>query len=374
MTERTVGRPLSRREALLGLGALALACESNSSVEASVGDTSGSAEPAETASGDTGPVAPAVSTTADTPELPAITPNRHHYVTSCCGDPEVDGSTWTLELRDFVACGADCEAPKAILATLTLPFLEGLETQDREHTLECIGTGPSGQKIGNAVWSGRTLLDVFAAAGVTVPAGATTLRIRAVDGFSTGLPISDLEKPLWLVWRMNGDPLPTRHGYPARMLVPHRYGMKNPKWMSSIDFLDTPYVGYWESQGWSDPAEYRVHTYIRYPSNKAVVPTGVVRVTGVAYAGSDPVTEVEVTTDYGATWVPATLDYAPGADRWVVWHYDWTLETAGKRSIQARCRTASGAMSHASTNPPPDLGGYGGSHLITLTIGEEAAA
>lgn len=353
---------ISRRQALLGLGAFVLACETSGSV-ASGGDAN--------ASGDTTPdvpPAPPRSTLQDTLAIPELTPNRHHYVTSCCDNSELDGSAWELSFRDFVGCG-DCEEPKALLGAITLAQLEDLTLEEREHTLECIGTGPSGQKIGNAVWGGRNLKDVFEAANVAVPAGATHLRFRSADGYTTGIPIEDLERPLWLAWRMNGEPLPPKHGYPARLLVPNRYGMKNPKWIVSIDFMDERHIGFWESRGWSDSAEYRVHTYIRYPVHQATLPPGDIRVNGVAYAGSDPVTKVEVTLDDGTTWADAAFDYAPGADRWVIWHYDLSAET-GSLSIQARATTASGAMSDPKSSPKSDLGGYGGSHRITVSVAE----
>ena len=357
---------ISRRDALLGLGAVtvATACESAGVVAA---DTS-SADLAEGTTDVAGavpdvalPLKPLVSVPTDTPAIPPVTPNRYHYVTSCCGTPAVDAATWSIDIEDR----------GLVLATLTLATLEGIETEDREHTLECIGTGPSSQKISNAVWSGRTLLDVFAAVGVTVPAGATTLVVKAADGFTTGLPIADFDRPLWLVWKMNGETIPEKHGFPARLLVPGRYGMKNPKWITGFEFLETPYEGYWETRGWSDTAIYRPNTFIRDPLAGSTRPSGVVRLVGTAYAGSDPVVAVDVRVDEGP-WEPAIIDYAPGADIWTLWHYDWTT-TPGAHRFQARCTTESGAMSDENPDMATDLGGYGGSMAIKLVIDAPAA-
>lgn len=358
--------PMSRRDALLSMGAIALAtaCESGGTAatgaaDASAGDLSAPAP--DTASPVPDVPVPAVSVATDTPAIPPVTPNRYHYVTSCCGTPAVDATTWSIDIEDR----------GLVLATLTLDTLAGIETEDREHTLECIGTGPSSQKISNAIWSGRTLLDVFAAVGVTVPAGATTLVVKAADGFTTGLPIADLERPLWLVWKMNGETIPEKHGFPARLLVPGRYGMKNPKWITGFEFLDTPYEGYWESRGWSDTAIYRPNTFIRDPLAGSTRPSGVVRLVGTAFAGSDPVVAVDVKVDDGP-WEPAVIDYAPGADIWTLWHYDWPT-TPGAHRFQARCTTASGAMSDESPDMATDLGGYGGSMAIKLVIDAPSA-
>ena len=64
---------------------------------------------------------------------------------------------------------------------------------------------------------------------------------------------------------MNGVPLPTEHGYPVRLLVPGRYGMKNPKWITSIDFVDQPFTGYWDQQGWSKDAVYQTNALVHVP-------------------------------------------------------------------------------------------------------------
>lgn len=377
---------LSRRRVLFGIGATALAgaCGSGDGLAPGAGGgdvvvpdatgepaevsdavsgadtTSGAEEVSSEADASTGLDASEVvrppSSPADTELIAPKTPTRSFYVTSCCGTPEVDAATWSIAVSDR----------GTPLASITLPFLEGLVAQEREHTLECIGTGPSSQKISNTVWSGRSLLDVFAAAGVTVPADATYMKFTASDGFSTGLPITDLALPVWLVWKMDGLPIPAEHGFPARLLVPGRYGMKNPKWITGIEFLTEHYGGYWESQGWSDAAPYRPNTFIRAPAGGAELGAGTVRLVGTAFAGRDPVTTVEVRVDGGA-WAPAVLDYAPGPDVWALWHFDWPT-LPGTHELQARCTTASGARSAEEANPPFDLTGYAGSMAITVTI------
>jgi DMSO/TMAO reductase YedYZ molybdopterin-dependent catalytic subunit len=37
-----------------------------------------------------------------------------------------------------------------------------------------------------------------------------------------------------LVYEMNGEVLRHEHGYPARLPVADRYGMKNPKWLVGL--------------------------------------------------------------------------------------------------------------------------------------------
>ena len=56
------------------------------------------------------------------------------------------------------------------------------------------------------------------------------LRFQCVDGYSTGLPRETLaELPLWLVWEMNGVPLPRKHGFPARDSHPGSLWVEEPE-------------------------------------------------------------------------------------------------------------------------------------------------
>lgn len=283
-----------------------------------------------------------------------ITPNADFYVTSCCGTPAVDAADWSLTIRD----------PTSELATLDLAALDAMAARDREHTLQCIGANPYNHAISNAVWTGLPLVEILAALGVTVPAAAVEMVFTGADDYTTSLPVSDLDLPVWLVWRMNGEPLPPEHGYPARLLVPGRYGMKNPKWIVDLSFVTEPYLGFWESYGWSNEARYKANTLVSHPARQATVQAGPVRVQGTAFAGGDPVVTVEVSVD-GGDWVSATLDYAPGADVWTLWHHDWEAEV-GQHTVQVRCVTASGGGSIASAEGSDGLEGYDGSMMVEV--------
>jgi hypothetical protein len=294
----------------------------------------------------------------DTPVIPAITPNDEHYVTSCCGTPTVDAATWTLQLLDR----------GVPLVSLDLAALDALPTGDKEHTLECIGAGPRAQRISNAVWTGLPLRDVLAGLGVVVDPDVVALKWTCADGYSSALPVADLDLPVWLVWRMNGAPIPPEHGFPVRVIVPGRYGMKNPKWVVSLELVDAAYAGFWESRGWSEEAVYRPNTFIRHPAEDEALAAGVVRVAGTAYAGSDPVVAVDVRVD-GGPWWPATLEYAPGVpDVWCLWSFT-TFLLPGQRTVEARCTTASGQQSVPSEEVVRDLTGYNGSMSVTWRVG-----
>jgi DMSO/TMAO reductase YedYZ molybdopterin-dependent catalytic subunit len=281
-----------------------------------------------------------------------ITPNEQFYVTSCCSNPEVDASTWALSIKDR---GVE-------IASIDYATLTKLPARQKEHTLECISAGPGYLAISNAVWTGLPLAEVFRAANVQVSPGTVEMVFRGVDGYDTSLPVSDLDKPAWLVWLMNGVPLPTEHGYPARLLVPGRYGMKNPKWITSIDFVEQPSTGYWDRAGWSKDAAYQTNALVGVPLGD--VPAGEIVFSGTAFAGTDPIVSVEVSVDGGA-WRPATIDYSPGPNIWTLWHYETMLEP-NAHTAQVRCTTLSGSQSNPSSDDLDYSDGYGGSALVTF--------
>jgi DMSO/TMAO reductase YedYZ molybdopterin-dependent catalytic subunit len=47
-----------------------------------------------------------------------------------------------------------------------------------------------------------------------------------------------------LVYEMNGEPLPTAHGFPLRLIAPGWYGIANVKWLTRIEVLDRRYQGH----------------------------------------------------------------------------------------------------------------------------------
>jgi DMSO/TMAO reductase YedYZ molybdopterin-dependent catalytic subunit len=138
--------------------------------------------------------------------------------------------------------------------------------------------------------------------------------------------------------------------------------MKNPKWITSIDFVDQPFAGYWDRMGWSKDAAYQTNALVHVPVGD--VPAGEIVFSGTAFAGTDPIVSVEVSVD-GGPWRPAKLDYAPGPNIWTLWHYDTVLEPQA-HTAQVRCTTLSGSQSDPSSDDLDFADGYGGSELITF--------
>ena len=72
-------------------------------------------------------------------------------------------------------------------------------------------------------------------------------------GYTTNLPLADVTGGrAWVVWEVEGQPLPREHGGPARLLVPHLYFWKSAKWVAGLELLDHNEPGFWEQNGYHD--------------------------------------------------------------------------------------------------------------------------
>jgi len=250
------------------------------------------------------------------------------------------------------------------LAPQAAADLEDLPARDVELTLQCIGHSPTVVRIGNAVWSGLPLPEVLDILGVAPPAGAVGLRLVGMDGYDAGVPI---DAPLWLAWRMNGAALPFEHGAPARLLAPGRYGMKWIKWLRTLSFEREPHVSFWTAQGWDEQAFNQPNTLVVSPlAGEQVVAGERIGFVGTAFAGADPIEQVEVSLDGGEP-VPASIDYDVGAFVWVIWSWSW-VATSGSHTLQVRARTDSGAVTSPDPLGTDPLSGYDGSMQIRIDV------
>jgi len=113
-------------------------------------------------------------------------------------------------------------------------------------------------------WEGvaaRTLLDLVPPAD-----DVTHVMAWAEYGYSTNLRIEDFASPRCLLATAhNGSPLTPEHGYPVRLVVPHLYAWKGPKWLRGIEYLTEPARGFWEQRGYhtvGDPWREERYSYL----------------------------------------------------------------------------------------------------------------
>jgi DMSO/TMAO reductase YedYZ molybdopterin-dependent catalytic subunit len=98
-------------------------------------------------------------------------------------------------------------------------------------------------------WSGvaaRTVIDLAPPAD-----DIEHVLVSATYGYSSNIGLSDLASPrAVLATHLDGEPLTPEHGWPVRLVLPHLYGWKGPKWVRSIDYRRHPERGFWEQRGY----------------------------------------------------------------------------------------------------------------------------
>ncbi|MBC8162495.1 MAG: molybdopterin-dependent oxidoreductase [Roseiflexaceae bacterium] len=238
----------------------------------------------------------------------------------------------------------------------------------QETTLMCISNEVPGGLMSNAVWQGVPLATLIEAAGPQ--SGVVEVLLHAADGYTDTIPFAKaLDRTTLLVYAMNGEPLPERHGYPARLLVPGLYGEKSVKWITHVELVDRDVQGFYERQGWGPNFTIRPRARIDQPAGNVVIAAGTasVPIKGVAFGGNRGVARVDVSLNDGQSWQPATLDDAPSLSAWVFWNYAWPSPEPGAYTIVARAVDGDGLEQTAAVQgtAPEGATGY---HRITVQI------
>jgi len=285
-----------------------------------------------------------------------ITPNADFYrIDISTRRPRLAAETWRLELTGVV------DRP----LSLTLEEIRAMPSLSFHHTLSCISNRVGGDLISTTRWTGVLVRDVLETAGMRTT--AEELFIEGADGFYESVSMSDLmgDRTIF-AYEMNGAPLPVDHGFPLRIIIPNRYGMKQPKWIVNMELLDREGRGYWVVRGWSEEAYVRMTSVIDTVATDAAdeemqtIPVG-----GIAYAGANGISKVEVQVDDGP-WVEAELRApALGPLTWLQWRYDWPRES-GRHRFKVRAYDGSGKPQVIESNPVrPD--GATGIHEVSAT-------
>jgi len=252
-------------------------------------------------------------------------------------------------------------------ATYTYQELRARPSVKRVTTLECISNDVGGHYISTGEWTGFSLPELLTEAGVRP--STSLMEMHAVDGYTESLPISVAMHPdNMLVYDLNGAPLPQVHGYPLRLIVPGRFGMKNVKWINEIKLIDTDFNGYWEQRGWSQEAIVTTMSRIDVPEYGAHVSLGQPALLGgIAFSGDRGISKVEVSADDGQTWMVADLQPPLSPLTWVYWTKHWTPQKLGSASIVVRAWDGTGTV-QTGTYADPLPSGATGYDRITVTV------
>lgn len=324
-----------------GLGVL-LAADRRRRTEA----VSGGSVPSHTLPNAGDPVVPAPGT------RPEYTPVENHYKVFLQLEPTViEAAGYVLPVTGMVA--------NELMLTVD-DLYNRFESFDQYVTLSCISGRIATTLISTTRWTGIPIQDILAKAGVRPE--ARYLYIESADGFYETVPLERIsnDRRIMLCHTWDGRPLPTDHGFPCRIWIPDRFGMKQPKWIVSMELIDDDRPGYWVERGWDKDAQVRTTSVIDTVAvdemgtrdGNRIIPVG-----GIAWAGDRQISRVEVQVDGGA-WEAAQLRSPLSETTWVIWRYDWSF-SEGAHNFRVRCFEGDGTMQITEQNDARPSGSTG---------------
>ena len=302
-----------------------------------------------------------------------LTPVELFYVRNHLPLPSVNLAEWRL------AVTGEVERP----LELTLAELEKPEPATVTNTMECAGNGrafyhprvPGIQwtrgAVGNATFTGARLADVLRRAGVKATGKHVAFNgldepPGKVPDFIRSIPIEKAMHPdTLLATRMNGAPLTIEHGFPARALVPGWLGAASVKWLTEVRVIEREFEGNFMKPGYRFPNRsvppggeispdetstitgLPVKSTIARPGDASHWKLGPIRITGAAWAGEQEVTRVEVSTDQGRNWQPASFGPEKARYAWRLWEYVWKPPAPGSYVVMSRARDTAGGTQPA---------------------------
>ncbi|MEJ1996432.1 MAG: sulfite oxidase [Limibacillus sp.] len=304
----------------------------------------------------------------------AITPTARHFIRNNGLPPEdVSAEGWELTIDGLV------DNPM----TMSIEDLKSnFDVVTEALTLECGGNGraffdppASGNQwtvgaVACSNWTGVRLADVLKAAGVkdsvvyTAHYGADAHLSGDPDKLpiSRGVPIAKAMNPHNLIaFEQNGEPIHPMNGAPLRLVVPGWPGSCSQKWLTRIQLRDVVHDGP-KMTGTSYRVPNRpvapgeevakedfviieampVKSLITSPESGGSTGSRTMQVRGHAWAGDRSVRSVEVSIDFGATWVAAGLDAPVNPYAWQNWATEVTFPQAGYYEVWARATDDTG--------------------------------
>ena len=290
---------------------------------------------------------------------PFRTDNKDFYrIDTALVVPQVATDGWSLKVHGMV----DRELE------LTFDDLLARDLVERDITLTCVSNEVGGEYAGNARWLGAPLADLLDEAGVHP--GADMILSTSSDRMTIGTPTAVVMdgRDALLAVGMNGEPLPTEHGFPCRMVVPGLYGyVSATKWVVDLEltrFADA--TAYWTDRGWAEKGPIKTMSRIDTPRPFAKPPAGTVAGAGVAWAQHRGIEKVEVRVD-GGSWHEARLAEVPSADTWRQWVWQWDA-TPGSHTLEVRA-TDSDGRTQPERRADPYPSGATGWHSTSVTVG-----
>jgi DMSO/TMAO reductase YedYZ molybdopterin-dependent catalytic subunit len=286
------------------------------------------------------------------------TPIKEFYrVDTALVIPRIDVDKWVLEIDGKV----DNKLSITFAELLKMPMIE------KDITLNCVSNEVGGPYISSTRWLGVRVRDLLERAGIQD--GVDQILSESTDGMTISTPLEALtdDRDALIAVAMNGEPLPSRHGFPARMVTPGLYGFVGAtKWLTKL--TATTYAAekaYWTKRDWLVDGTVKTQARIDTPAGLATYQPGKIAIGGVAWAQRRGIKEVEVRVDDGP-WQKATLGPDGGTDYWRQWFLVWEA-TTGRHDLTVRATDGTGEV-QTNERADPFPGGASGWHSIVVLV------
>ncbi len=306
----------------------------------------------------------------------SVTPADKMFIRNNGNPPEeINMSNWTLKIDGESAL----QTKEYTIADLKSRF----KHYSYQLTLECGGNGRAGfyppasgnQWTEGAVscgkWTGVRLKDVLNDAGVKQDAvyigyrGADTHLSGDISKvpISRGVPISKaLEDESLIAWSLNDEDIPLMNGFPLRLVIGGWPASTSGKWLRSISIRNVVHDGekmtgtsyrvpkYPVQPGQKVPEEdfmiiesMPVKSIVTYPKSGAILKgTNKLKVNGHAWAGDLEVSKVQVSIDFGATWLECELKSPVNRLAWQHWSCTIDFPQSGYYEVWAKATDSNG--------------------------------
>jgi DMSO/TMAO reductase YedYZ molybdopterin-dependent catalytic subunit len=151
--------------------------------------------------------------------------------------PRFRPDSWRLTITGATADGEDHHLDLEAFSSMPRAAIQG--------DMHCV----TKWSVPDNTWAGvatRALLDRFPPADDVLH-----VMVWAEYGYSANVRIEDFASPRSVMaTHRNGEQLAPEHGWPLRLVIPHLYAWKGPKWLRAVEYLREPRRGFWEERGY----------------------------------------------------------------------------------------------------------------------------
>lgn len=251
-----------------------------------------------------------------------ITPSDLHFQRHHNGIALIDPAKYELTVHGMVTR----------VRAFTLEDLKRFPAVTRTCFIECSGNGRAAYRdakpemtpqtvdglTSNTEWTGVMVSTLLREVGVKP--GASWVLAEGGDAavLSRSIPVTKMQEDAMVVYAQNGEPLRAANGYPARLLLPGFEGNMCIKWLRRLELIDQPNMSRDETSKYTDPLPGGIARLFSFVMDaKSVITTpaypgrlagpGWWPISGLAWTGRGKITGVDVSTDHGRSWMPATL-------------------------------------------------------------------